>query len=81
MTISLENLEGGTEFSIGSRKFKKGASSWGMPTAERLRSNQSFFSEDSVNHACHECYPYFGGQYQTNITIWVPTNTQIPVTF
>jgi len=77
MKLTLTELSGGTEFILDGKKYKKGGSYWGMPAKELLHKNQSFHSKCDV--ACEGCSPYFGGQYQDALTVWIPADTLIEI--
>lgn len=79
MEVSLTDLADGTEFTLDGKKYKRGNSGWYAPSKERLLKNQAFHDNKSPMKPCHGCYPFFGGKYQENITVWVPEDTKIHV--
>ena len=77
MEVALKDLAGSTEFSLDGKKYKKGHSCWYAPAKDRLSRNQAFHDSKSHEESCYGCYPYFGGKYQENITVWVPSKSKI----
>ena len=80
MTVHLKLLVEGTMFTLGTQKYKKGGKSWMWKSVKDANAKRDTLdqgiADDTTVVACH---PYLGGEYQTNIDVWVPENEGVSV--
>ena len=73
MTVRLKVLVENTVFYLGTQKYIKGGENWLWGSAKAVKEScatlESVIPDDTRVIACH---PFLGGQFQTNIKIWIP---------
>lgn len=74
MTVTLDLLVSGTEFTHNGLWYEKGSRVWDSPTELIKKQDPTL-----VGIPCVECYPKLGGKIQHNFGLWVPKSVQVNV--
>lgn len=73
VTIKLNQLAGGTEFSFEGKRYIIGSGVWNS------KMQKTYLGEQKDNIMLTLCHPFLGGQSQHKIDVWFNYETQVLV--